>query len=119
MVARVRPSLDLFQCGRPEIYSGIAPIMPISTRVTTSETPLRHPPAAAPLQRSSRRRPHSPLRSSGLSTGSSNQSETSCPRASALLLPEPLRRSDAHSLERLQSLVRGGAGHFLLTPALD
>jgi hypothetical protein len=27
MVARVRPSLDPFQCGRPEIYSGMAPIM--------------------------------------------------------------------------------------------
>ena len=27
MVARVRPSLDPFQCGRPEISSGMAPIM--------------------------------------------------------------------------------------------
>jgi hypothetical protein len=27
MVARVRPSLDPFQCGRPEIYSGMGPIM--------------------------------------------------------------------------------------------
>jgi hypothetical protein len=27
MVARVRPSLDPFRCGRPEIYSGMAPIM--------------------------------------------------------------------------------------------
>jgi hypothetical protein len=27
MVARVRPSLDPFQCGPPEIYSGTAPII--------------------------------------------------------------------------------------------
>src|SRR5947207_1288614 len=42
-VARVRPSLDPFQCGRPEIYSGIARSWPIYARVTTSETPLRGP----------------------------------------------------------------------------
>jgi hypothetical protein len=41
MVARVRPSLDPFRCGRPEIYSGMLRSWPIYARVTTSETSLR------------------------------------------------------------------------------
>jgi hypothetical protein len=39
MVARVRPSLDPFQCARPEIYSGMAPIMAHLHACHNSETP--------------------------------------------------------------------------------
>src|SRR6266480_936630 len=68
MVARVRPSLDPFQCGRPEIYSRIAPIMAHLHACHNLPDAFATTRRAAPVQRSSRRRPHSPLRSSGLST---------------------------------------------------
>src|SRR6266550_755895 len=68
MVARVRPSLDPFQCGRPEIYSRIAPIMAHLHACHNLSDAFATTRRAAPVQRSSRRRPHSPLRSSGLST---------------------------------------------------